>query len=171
MEATKEVGFYEGGCRLRKEKNSLPAEPLMMFSNHRDMRKASSLARPSLLWFGSSPFLTHSFSGACLEIYPFPFLYSSITWQSPVVSAERWRGLNEVFSTRCKYTVSYSLSLVSTPPSILPSLSSPTSHYPLSPLLFPRQQAYWPLNPPIFLLWRHSKLKQRREMECLLVNM
>lgn len=84
MARTKELDFDEGGCQLRKEKNSLPAEPLMMFS---------SLFEPSLLGFRSSlsfdtfvlsfyllyplhPFLP----GACLEM--FLFLYSSITWQS-----------------------------------------------------------------------------------------
>lgn len=80
----------------------------------------------------------------------------------------------------CKYTASYILSIVTVQfsidvrsPSIhlficlLPSilLSSPP------PLLFPRQQAtYWPLNPAIFLLWRHSKIKHRGEIGSLSVN-
>lgn len=51
---------------------------------------------------------------------------------------------------------------------IFPSVSAPPPYYPRPPLLFPRQQAtYWPLTPPVFLLWRQSKIRQKGEMKCL----
>lgn len=171
-------GFLWRCMPAGERKNSFQLSPWWCSLTLNDMRNASFFSHPSLLCFCSTP-LWHIRSQVLVWRYTLSLFFTAQLHGKACSQRRRVKGWNEVFPTCCKYTVSYSFSLVIVEfgiraklPSIHPSVSHfPASHYPLSPLLFPRWQAtYWPLNPPIFLLWRHSKLKQRGEMKCLPVN-
>lgn len=135
-----------------KGRKTLPAEPLMIFSS-RDTPppphlpvKCSSLSLTHWLSVfiysvppSAPPFPPWSF----LEIYPYPFLYSSIT--RPRLSSGVEGANLSVSQSVPLVTVSFGVG--AKPTSILPSSFYPAPHCSLSPLLIPWQQAtYWPLD-------------------------
>lgn len=87
MEATKEVGFDEGGCWLRKEKKRLPAEPLVIFSNHHELWFFSLFDTFVLSFYLLDP--TMPSPPRCLfGDVPFPFSLQLNYMVKPVVSSD-----------------------------------------------------------------------------------
>lgn len=119
----------------------------MTLSEHDYIRNACSLLHfPLVLWFICH--ICFSFyllsPGASLEIYLFPVLYSSITWQGQFSG---WRGGKWIVShpIQCNFSIDVNCS------SILPSLVSLHPTAPSHHVFLWQQALYWAPNPLEFM--------------------